>query len=256
MLAEMRRKIVPKDYPELSNELLESHIYLVDAGDKVLPTMSSKSQTDTFNALSHLGVEMKLGMQVKDYMDDKVIFANGETIETKTLVWTAGVTSSTFDGLPLSCYGRGKRLMVDEYNEVKGMPNIFAIGDTCLQITDIKFPAGHPQLAQVAIQQGTRLAKNFIAVESGKARKHFSYFDKGTMAIIGWNKAVVDIPKPQIHFKGFLAWFTWVFVHLLFLVNYRNRIRTLYNWATAYLSKDQSLRMIISPEPKQKQILK
>jgi NADH:ubiquinone reductase (H+-translocating) len=136
MLAEMKKKIVPKDYPELKGNTFESHIYLVDAGNKVLAPMSQKSQADTFNALTKLGVEIKLGLQVKDYVDDTVIFTNGETIETKTLVWAAGVTSSVFEGIPLACYGRGKRLIVDEYNEVKGMPNIFAIGDTSVMSTD------------------------------------------------------------------------------------------------------------------------
>ena len=251
MLAEMKKKIVPKDYPELSADDYEAHIYLVDAGDKVLATMSEQSQADSFTALTKLGVEIKLGLQVKDYVDDTVVFTNGQTIQTKSLVWAAGVTSSVFEGIPLSCYGRGKRLIVDEYNALKGMPNIFAIGDTSIQTSDIKFPNGHPQLAQVAIQQGRRLAKNLVAIESGKARKSFSYFDKGTMAIIGWNKAVVDVPKPRLHFKGFIAWFTWIFIHLIFLVNYRNRVRTLYNWITAYFSKDQTLRMIIRPESKQ-----
>jgi NADH:quinone reductase (non-electrogenic) len=251
MLAEMKKKIVPKDYPELSADDYEAHIYLVDAGEKVLATMSEQSQADSFTALTKLGVEIKLGLQVKDYVDDTVVFTNGQTIQTKSLVWAAGVTSSVFEGIPLSCYGRGKRLIVDEYNALKGMPNIFAIGDTSIQTSDIKFPNGHPQLAQVAIQQGRRLAKNLVAIESGKARKSFSYFDKGTMAIIGWNKAVVDVPKPRLHFKGFIAWFTWIFIHLIFLVNYRNRVRTLYNWITAYFSKDQTLRMIIRPESKQ-----
>ena len=250
MLAEMKKKIVAKDYPELK-DIHGSHIYLVDAANKVLPPMSEKSQVDTFNALTKLGVAIKLGLQVENYIDDIVIFTNGETIKTKTLVWAAGVTSSVFEGIPMSCYGRGKRLIVDEYNEVQGMPNVFAIGDTSLQTFDNRFPNGHPQMAQPAIQQGKRLAKNFIAIETGKVRKPFSYYDKGSMAIIGWNKAVVDIPKPKLHFKGFIAWLTWIFVHLLFLVNYRNRIRTLYNWATAYFSKDQTLRMIIRPESKQ-----
>jgi NADH:ubiquinone reductase (H+-translocating) len=249
MLAEMKKKVVPKDYPELSSN--EFQIYLIDAADKVLPTMSEKSSTDTFNALSKLGVQIKLGLQVKDYVDDNVIFTNGATIKTKTLVWAAGVTSSVFEGIPLTCYGRGKRLMVDEYNEVKGVPGVFALGDTCLQTQNGKFPNGHPQLAQPAIQQGRQLAKNFIATAAGKTRRPFSYFDKGTMAIIGWNKAVVDIPGLRLHFRGFIAWLTWVFVHLMFLVNYRNRIRTLYNWATAYFSKDQTLRMIIRPDVKQ-----
>ncbi len=251
MLAEMKNKVVPKDYPELKNNALKSHIYLVDAGSKVLQPMSKKSQDDAFSALTKMGVEIRMGLQVKDYVDETVVFTNNETIKTKTLVWAAGVTSSVFEGIPLTCYGRGKRLIVDEYNEVKDMPNVFAIGDTCLQTSDIKFPIGHPQLAQVAIQQGHRLAKNLIAYESGKIRRPFSYFDKGTMAIMGWNKAVVDIPKPKLHFKGFIAWLAWLFVHLMFLINNSNRIRTLYNWTTAYFSKDQTLRMIIRPETKQ-----
>ena len=251
MLAEMKRKVVPKDYPELVGNAYESHIYLVGAASKVLPPMSEKSQVDTFDALTKLGVEIKLGLEVKDYVDGNVIFTNGETIQTKTLIWAAGVTASVFEGIPSSCYGRGSRLIVDEYNEIKGLPNVFAIGDTCLQTSDSKFPNGHPQLAQPAVQQGRQLAKNLMAIESGETRKPFSYFDKGTMAIIGWNKAVVDIPKPRVHFKGFIAWFMWIFVHLIFLVNYRNRIRTLYNWATAYFSKDQTFRMIIRAEPEQ-----
>ena len=248
MLAEMKKNVLPRDYPEISGHGYESHIYLIDAQDKVLAPMSKKSQSDTFNALTKLGVEIKFGLQVKDYIDDAVHFANGETIETKTLVWAAGVTASVFNGIPEESYGRGRRLIVNEFNEVKSLQNVFAIGDTCLQTTDKQFPNGHPQLAQVAIQQGQQLAKNFIAVESGKTRRPFSYFDKGSMAIIGWNKAVVDIPKPLLHFKGFIAWFIWIFVHLVSLINYRNRIRTLYNWTSAYYSKDQTLRMIIRPK--------
>ncbi|MES1218819.1 MAG: NAD(P)/FAD-dependent oxidoreductase, partial [Bacteroidota bacterium] len=206
MLAEMRKKVLPKDYPELIG--FESHIYLVDALDKVLANMSEKSQADTFHALEKLGVEIKLGMQVKDYINDILIFANNTAIETKTLVWAAGVTCTVFEGIPLDCYGRGKRLIVDEYNTVKGFQNIFALGDTCLQTSDEKFPNGHPQMAQPAIQQGRLLAKNFIAVESDKVKEPFSYYDKGSMAIIGWNKAVVDLPKPKLHLRGFMAWFT------------------------------------------------
>lgn len=251
MLAEMKKKVVPKDYPELTEKYNESHIYLVDGAAVVLATMSKKSQSDSNNALKKLGVEIKLGMQVKDYVNDTVIFANGETIETKTLVWAAGVTCPVLEGIPLQCYGRGHRLIVDQYNTVKGFPGIFAIGDSCLLTTDKNYPNGHPQLAQPAIQQGIRLAKNLIASGIARPKTPFTYFNKGDMAIIGWNKAVADIPKLRLHFKGFIAWLTWIFVHLMFLINYRNRIRTLYNWATAYFSKDQTLRMIIRPQSKQ-----
>ncbi|MBS1936002.1 MAG: FAD-dependent oxidoreductase, partial [Bacteroidetes bacterium] len=172
---------------------------------------------------------------------------NGETIETKTMIWAAGITAKTFEGIPAECYGRGKRMLVDEFNKVKNTENIFAIGDTCLQTTDKNFPNGHPQVAQVAIQQGRALAKNFLLLAKNKPLDPFAYNDKGSLAIIGRNKAVADLAKPKLHFKGFIAWFMWLFIHLLFLITYRNRVKTFYNWMIAYFSKDQSLRMIIRP---------
>jgi NADH:ubiquinone reductase (H+-translocating) len=248
VLAEMKKKVMPKDYPELSGKGYESHIYLVDGGPKLLAPMSEKSQVDTLNALTKMGVEVKLNSQVKDYKDDIVTFANGDTVATKTLVWAAGVTGSVFPGIPQEAYGRGRRLIVDEHNLVTGFSNVYAIGDTCFQTTDKNFPNGHPQVAQVAIQQGKLLAKNFAANITGKPQKAFSYNDKGTMAIIGWNKAVADIPKPKLHFKGFIAWLMWLFIHLISLINYRNKIRTLYNWTSAYFTRDQTLRMIVRPD--------
>lgn len=247
VLAEMKKKVIPKDYPELTGKGYESHIYLVDGGGQLLAPMSPKSQSDTLSALTKMGVEVKLNHQVKDYQDDIVTFANGETIATKTVVWAAGITGSVFEGIPAESYGRGKRLIVDEINKVTGFPNVYAIGDTCLQTTDKNFPNGHPQVAQVAIQQGKRLAKNFAALAKGEATKPFTYHDKGTMAIIGWNKAVADIPKPKLHFNGFIAWLMWLFIHVISLINYRNKLRTLYNWTGAYFTKDQTLRMIVRP---------
>ena len=250
MLAEMRKNIIPKDYPELRGRKNQSHIYMVDGGSKVLAPMSEKSQKDTYRALTKMGVEIKLNYHVKDYVSDIVTFNNGETIETKNLIWAAGVTASVFEGLPSASYGKGKRLLVDEVNKVKDTERVYAIGDTCFQTSDKKFPNGHPQLAQVAIQQGKNLAKNFVSMIKNKKLIPFSYSDKGTMAIIGRNKAVVDLPKPKLHFKGFIAWFIWLFVHLLSLINYRNRITTLYNWMGAYLTKDLPLRLIIRPSKK------
>lgn len=248
MLAEMKRRIVKKDYPELAGIKDVSHIVLVDAVDQPLSAMSRKSQKDTSGALIKMGVEIKLGRQVTDYVDDKVIFSNGEFLETKTLIWTAGVTCPVFEGIPMATYGRGKRMLVDEHNLVTGLSDVFAIGDACLMTADSKYPNGHPQMAQPAIQQGRLLAKNFVAASNEKPLRPFIYFNKGEMATIGWNKAVADLPMPRLHFSGFIAWLTWLFVHLMFLVNYRNRIRTLYNWITAYFTKDQSLRMIIRPK--------
>ena len=248
MLAEMRRDIVRKDYPEFTSG--RAPIYLVDGGPKVLAPMSEKSQQYTYDNLIKLGVEVKLNKLVKDYVDNTITFADGDQIQTNILIWAAGVTSKVFEGIPKECYGRGRRLLVNEYNQVTGTTNIFAIGDTCLQTTDPNFPQGHPQVAQVAIQQGKNLAKNLIAQSQNKPIKPFTYVDKGSMAIIGRNKAVADLPKPKLFFKGFIAWLMWLFIHLVSLINYRNRFKTLFNWMGSYFTKDQSLRMIIRPETK------
>ena len=248
MFAEMKNGILRKEYPALSGKGVE--IILVDGGKVVLAPMSPQSQQDTFEALTKLGVKIKFDYQVKDYVDDTILFTNGERIATKNLIWAAGVTASVFEGLPVESYGRGRRMLVDEYNKLNGTENIYAVGDTCFQTTDTHFPNGHPQVAQVAIQQGLNLAKNFQSLVNGKALKAFTYVDKGSMAIIGRNKAVVDLPKPRLHLKGFIAWLAWLFIHLLSLITYRNRVRTFWNWMIAYFTKDQSLRMIIRPVKK------
>lgn len=250
MLAEMRRTILPKDYPEISGKGFEAHIYLVDGGSKLLKPMSEKSQQGTYDELTRMGVEVLLNHRVKDYTDDTVTFTNGQSIATKTLVWAAGVSASVLPGVPATSYGAGHRLSVNEYHQVKDLANVYAIGDTSIITSDAAFPDGHPQVAQAAIQQGQNLAHNFKAMAAGKSLKAFTYFDKGTLAIIGRNKAVADFPRPHLHLKGFIAWWLWIFVHLMSLINYRNRLRTFYNWAGAYLTKDQSLRMIIRPARK------
>ncbi|WP_348824777.1 NAD(P)/FAD-dependent oxidoreductase [Flavobacterium aestuarii] len=251
MFAEMRKSILLKEYPELDTSV--SNIYLVDGGDALLSPMSEESQKDTLDAVTKLGVVVKLNTRVVDYKDDTVFFADGKTIQTKNLIWAAGVSAKEFEGIPAESYGRGKRMATDAFNKVNGTENIYAIGDTCIQLTDTDFPGGHPQVAQVAIQQGANLAENFKLMLQNKPLKPFRYKDKGSMAIIGKNKAVVDLPKPKMHFKGFFAWFIWLFVHLMSLITYRNRINTFYHWMVAYFSKDQSLRMIIRPEKRTKE---
>jgi NADH dehydrogenase len=245
MFAEMRNGILRKEYPELAGK--GSEIYLVDGGSAVLSPMSEKSQKNTYDALSQLGVKIMLNCHVKDYINDQVIFDNGDVIDSKNLIWAAGVTAKVFEGIPTESYGRGRRMIVDEHNKVQGVDHIYAIGDTCIQQTDPNFTGGHPQVAQVAIQQGKLLAKNFERIAKNEPLKPFGYFDKGSMAIIGRNKAVVDLPSPKLHMKGFFAWLIWLFIHLLSLITYRNRIRTFYNWTVAYFTRDQSLRMIIKP---------
>jgi NADH dehydrogenase len=251
MFAEMRKSILIKEYPEL--DTTASNIYLVDGGDALLSPMSVASQQDTLEAVTKLGVVVKLNTRVVDYKEDTVFFADGNTIQTKNLIWAAGITAREFEGIPAESYGRGKRMLTDAFNKVNGTTNIFAIGDTCLQLTDVNFPQGHPQVAQVAIQQGLNLADNFKNLLQQDTLKPFVYKDKGSMAIIGKNKAVVDLPKPNLHFKGFFAWMIWLFVHLMSLITYRNRINTFYHWMIAYFSKDQSLRMIIRPDKRIKE---
>lgn len=242
MLAEMKKFIFAKDYPELKD--IPQKIYIVDGGPYLLAPMSDKTHQETFDALTALGVEVKLNAHVADYTDGVVSFNNGSKIEAGTLMWAAGIIAHTFEGIPQTSIGPGRRMITDEFNRVKDMENVWAIGDICLQQTDPVYPKGHPQLAQVAIQQGRSVAKNFLAIERGKPVKPFKYFDRGEMAIVGRHNAVVDLFKHKVHLRGFAALFIWLFIHLVSLVNYNNKIRTLYNWAVAYLTRDQALRMI------------
>lgn len=248
MLAEMRMNIFEKDYPELKKYPLK--IFLIDASETLLTPMSVKAQQYSKLSLEKMGVILKLNSLVKDFKDDIVVLEDGETIETKVLIWTAGVTSSIFEGLDVICYGSGRRLIVDEFNKVIETNNIYAIGDTCLQKFDPRFPNGHPQMAQVAIQQGKNLAKNLLNTLHNKSLIPFHYNDKGAMAIIGRSKAAADIPRPKLHVTGWFAWILWLFVHLFSLISYRNRVKTMYNWTTSYFTKDQILRMIIRPSVK------
>lgn len=249
MFAEMSKTIIHKEYPELSH-VKNAKIYLVDGGPALLAPMSKNSQEETLKQIKKLGVEVLLNKQVVDYDGQTVSFKDGSTIRTRNLIWAAGVTAMRFNGLSDEMYGRSNRLLVDEFNKIIGTENIYAIGDTAFMESDKNFPNGHPQVAQPAMQQGKNLAKNLILALANKPQKPFQYNDKGSMAIIGRNKAVVDLPKPKVHFKGFLAWMAWLFVHLMSLSMPRNKINTLYHWALAYFSKNSSLRMIIRPEKK------
>lgn len=249
MFAEMSKTIIHKEYPELSH-VKNAKIYLVDGGPALLAPMSKNSQEETLKQIKKLGVEVLLNKQVVDYDGQTVSFKDGSTIRTRNLIWAAGVTAMRFNGLSDEMYGRSNRLLVDEFNKIIGTENIYAIGDTAYMESDKNFPNGHPQVAQPAMQQGKNLAKNLILALANKPQKPFQYKDKGSMAIIGRNKAVVDLPKPKVHFKGFLAWMAWLFVHLMSLSMPRNKVNTLYHWALAYFTKNSSLRMIIRPEKK------
>lgn len=247
MLAEMKSNIIEKDYPELRSKLSRLQIYLIDGLSQLLSPMSTNAQENTYSALTEMGVNIILNARVQDYVDDCIVLSNGDVLYTENLIWAAGVTSQRFKGLPAPCYGRGNRLITDAFNKIKGLENVYAIGDTCIQQHEAAFPDGHPQVAQVALQQGKNLALNLKRIQQYKIMQGFSYRDKGSMAIIGRNKAVADLP-PNLRFSGFIAWLMWVFVHLLSLVHYRNRISTLLNWIPGYFTRDQSFRMIIRPK--------
>ncbi|EAQ50307.1 MULTISPECIES: NAD(P)/FAD-dependent oxidoreductase [Leeuwenhoekiella] len=248
VFAELRNHTIRKEFPELIGS--GSRIYLINGGGELLSPMSEKSQKYTLEQLQSMGVEVLLNTRVVDFDGEKVLMKDGSHIYSKNLIWATGVTGFRFKGIPDTSYVRGNRLKVDEVNRIEGLKNVYAIGDSSLSVSDPKFPTGHPQLAQVAMQQGRVLAKNFKRMVKNKPLKPFTYLDKGSMAIIGSNKAVADMPKPKMHFKGFMAWFIWLFVHLFALIDYRNRVRTFYNWSTEYLTKNQDLRLIIRPSRK------
>ena len=222
MLAEFKLRLLGRDYPELKNDTLQ--IYLIEGLPYLLAPMSDKSHKESFRELKRLGIEVKLNTLVTDYSDDQVHLSNGEMIETKTLIWAVGVTANTFEGIDKSSIGKGGRMITDAFNQVKGYNNIYAIGDICIQNDDSHYPNGHPQLAQPAIQQGKWLAKNLLREAGDWDMKPFKYFDRGDMAIIGRRWAVADLFKHRLHVKGFFGLMSWLFIHLISLVNYNNKI--------------------------------
>lgn len=248
MLAEMRKKIIPKDY---SIEICKNiEIYIVDMEDALLKSMSKKAQKEAFKVLEAMGIKIKLKTTVKGYENNKVVFKDGESIETVNLIWASGVKSILINGLPDACYAKTNRLIVDEFNELKQVKDVFCIGDQCLQATDKNYPNGHPQLAQVAIQQGNNLAENFIRHLNGEPPKPFHYKNKGSMAIIAKYKAVVDLPHG--FFKGVFAWFIWLFIHLIPIAGFRNKIKLFFSWSWSFITNDPPIRLIIRPRRKEK----
>ena len=243
MLAELGRNIALKEYPEIKN--LRTYLYLIDAGKVLLGPMSEKSQTEATTVLKKLGVHVITNTAVKDFVDDTVYLADGRTIRTNVLIWASGVIGREVPGLPATVITRGRRILVDEFNKVQGMQNIFALGDICFQSTDKNFPNGHPQLAQVAIQGGNCLAENLIRQANNTPLKPFAYNDKGSMAIIAKFKAVVDLPK--LFFKGFGAWLVWLFIHIIPLIGFRNKMKLAFSWFWSFMTNDPTLRLIIRP---------
>jgi len=241
-LAEMRKFILPKDYPEL--DFREMNIYLVEAGSRLLGGMAEKSAAQAEKYLAKLGVNVICNAQVSDYDGEKVSIHNSIQIPAKTLVWAAGVSGKQTDGLNPGLYIRGNRLKVNAFNQVEGYENIYAVGDNAF-MTEVKYPNGHPQVAQPAIQQARLLARNLKRQQQNRSMKPYTYFNKGSMATIGRNLAVVELPF--VKFYGFFAWLTWMFVHLMAIVGVKNRLLVFINWFWNYVTYDQSLRLIIKP---------
>jgi len=242
-LAEMKRYVLPKDYPEL--DFSRMNIYLLEGTDKTLGTMSEKSSVQSKHYLEKLGVKVMTGVHVKDYDGKDVLLQNGNSIPSCTVLWAAGIKGNIPGGVNKELVARGNRIKVDRFNRVIGSENIYAIGDLAHMETP-KCPNAHPQVATVAIQQAKLLAKNLFKIEKGEKAvlKEYEYYDKGSMATVGRNLAVVDIPRPKLHFGGFLAWLIWMSLHLMLILGVKNKFFVFINWLSNYITYDQSLRLI------------
>ena len=238
-IAEIQLHMLKKDYPELSQH--EMKVYLVEGTGKILAALSEKSSQDAERYLRDLGVNILLNTQVTGYDGNTIQFSNGESIATKTVIWGAGVMGQFPAGVPQEIIQRGNRIQTDGQCRVSGMQNVYAIGDVAAMITE-DTPRGLPGVAPVAQQQGAYVAKHILKTMDGQEMPNFSYFDKGSMATVGRNKAVVDMGK--IHLKGFLAWLTWMFVHLLSIFGFRNKLVTFVNWSIKFFTKNSGIRLI------------
>ena len=246
-IAEMKNFVLPKDYPDLNLDLMQ--VSLVEGSPALLASMSKHASEKSLFYLERLGIHVHLDTRVTDY-DGKVLqLGNGEQMHTQLVIWAAGISGVVPPGIPDESIGRSRRMLVDEYNKLKGFEDIYAIGDASVMST-VDYPNGHPQVAQVAIQQGANLASNFKAMRKKMPLKAFRYIDRGSMATIGRNRAVADLPF--LKFSGFIAWLTWMFVHLMAIVGVKNRLLIFINWMWNYMTYDQSLRLILWAARKEK----
>jgi NADH dehydrogenase len=241
-IAEMKRYVLPRDYPEI--DFRKMKIYLLEGSPKTLAAMSENSSEESRAYLEKMGVQVKTNTVVKEYDGDIVKLQNGEHIRANTVIWAAGIRGDIPDGIDQESIPKGNRIRTDRYSRIVGHDNIYAIGDVSYMETP-KYPNGHPQLASVAIQQGKMLAHNLLELsKDNPVLKEFEYHDKGTMATVGRNLAVVDIPHPKLHFKGFLAWMIWMSLHLMLILGVKNRLFVFLNWLYNYITYDQSLRLL------------
>jgi NADH dehydrogenase len=242
-IADMRRFVLPRDYPEIDFKN-KMRIYLLEGGPELLGPMSERSSEQSLKYLQRLGVEVMTDTIVKDFDGKTVTTTKGKTISSSLVVWAAGVIGSLPFGFDKDLIVRGNRIKVDRYNKILGLENVYAIGDVAYMETE-KYPHGHPQVASVPIAQAKVLADNLKKIKSNKTNlKPFEYHDKGSMATVGRNLAVVDIPKPHLHFGGFFAWMIWMGLHLLLLLGVKNRFAVFSNWVYNYVTYDNNFRLI------------
>jgi len=238
--SEIKKNVLPRDYHRIDFSKLR--IILVEGSPNTLNNMSDVAKKASRNYLQKIGVEVLTETIVKNYDGETLLFTNGNTLKTKTVIWAAGVIANTLDGIAKENITFGSRLKVNRINQLLGSENIFAIGDLAFMETP-KYPKGHPQVANVAINQAKNLARNFKKIANGKPTNPYEYKDLGSMATLSRNKAVVDLPF--ISFKGFFAWVVWMFLHLMLILSVRNKLIIFINWAWAYITKDTALRLII-----------
>ena len=248
-IAEMKKYVLPKDYPEL--DFSKMNIYLLEATAKTLGAMSEASSRDSETYLKKLGVTVLTNSLLDNYDGKTVSLKDGTKIPSATVIWAAGIKGNIPDGIDTNLIARGNRIKVNEYNQVQGMSNVFAIGDIGYMEEGV-FTNGHPQVAPVAIQSATLLADNLKRIQTNQSLKPFAYKDKGAMATVGRNLAVVDMPKPKLHFKGFIAWLIWMGLHLMLILGVKNRFFVFTNWLYNYFTYDQNLRLIFKEFYKEK----
>ncbi len=244
-LAEMKKHILPKDYPELNFKFMQ--VTLIEASPKILSTMSAIASKKAEFYLRKLNVKVLTNTSVKDYDGKNILLSDDSKLNSRNLIWAAGVIGNKLNGIPPELFVRNNRIKVDTYNRIEGFENAFAIGDIAF-MTEKSYPKGHPQVAQTAIQQAVRVASNLQNLVDNKKLIPFHYKDLGSLATIGKNLAVADLPF--IKFQGFFAWVVWMFVHLMSIVGIKNRIFIFINWAWNYITYDQSLRLIIRTKDK------
>ena len=250
-IADMKHYVLPKDYPEL--DFSKMNIYLLEGTGKTLSSMSEKSSEQSKKYLEKLGVTVLTNTLLKDYDGEKITLQNGDMIAAKTVIWAAGIKGNVPEGIDTNLIAKGNRIKTDRQCKVIGSQNIFAIGDVAY-MEEPAWPNGHPQVAPVAMQMADMLTKNLRSIEmksSKAALEEFVYNDKGSMATVGRNLAVVDMPKPKLHFGGFLAWMIWMGLHLMLILGVKNRFFVFTNWLYNYITYDQNLRLIFSTKEKE-----